>query len=183
MSTPVLSLYSLGDRWLEAASKNMGDILAVVHMTGKVPEFSNLMELSRKEWDGLVDKFINTTATVVQRSLEHFVPGGGKDPRLYKDKTGVVMTIGPDLPVGRKVSGAQRARVEIFRGALRPFTTTVNQELSDVLKSKVRSFTVFPGGVDGREPDNEKIAQALNYFVSSNASSSAEIVFCVDEVR
>ena len=171
------------DRWLEAASKNMGEILAVVHMTGKVPEISNLMELSRKEWDDLVNKFINTTATVVQRSIEHFVPGGGKDPRLFKDKTGTIMTIGPDLPVGRKVSGSQRARVEVFRGALRPFTTTVNQELSDVLKSKVRSFTVFPGGVGGQEPDNEKIAQALNYFVSPSASSSAEIVFCVDEVR
>ena len=171
------------DRWLQAASTNMGEIMAVVHMTGKVPEIPSLMELSRKEWDDLVDKFINKTATVVQRSLEHFVPGGAKDPRLYKDKTGIIMTVGPDLPVGRKVSGSQRARVEVFRGALRPFTTTVNQELSDVLKSKVRSFTVFPGGVDGREPDNEKIAQALNYFVSDNASSSAEIVFCVDETR
>ena len=152
------------DRWLQAASTNMGEIMAVVHMTGKVPEISSLMELSRKEWDDLVDKFINKTATVVQRSLEHFVPGGAKDPRLYKDKTGIIMTVGPDLPVGRKVSGAQRARVEVFRGALRPFTTTVNQELSDVLKSKVRSFTVFPGGVDGREPDNEKNCSSIELF-------------------
>ena len=170
------------DRWLGAA-KNLGTISAVVHITGKVPEFSKLIELSRKEWDDLVDKFINTPATVIQRSLEHFVPGGGKDPRLYKDKSGAIMTIGPDLPAGKKITGSERAKVEVFRGALRPFTTTVNQELSDVLKSKVRSFLVLPGTVDGKEPENEQIAQALNFFVSEHASKSAEVTFCIDEIR
>jgi NAD(P)-dependent dehydrogenase (short-subunit alcohol dehydrogenase family) len=170
-------------RWLEAASKNMGEVLAVVHVTGKVPEFSKLIELSRKQWDDLVDKFINTPATVIQRALEHFVPGGGKDPRLFKDKTGVIMTIGPDLPAGKKISGQDRAKVEVFRGALRPFTTTVNQELSDVLKSKVRSFLVLPGTVDGGTPENERISQALNFFTSENAPASGEVIFCVDEVR
>ena len=170
-------------RWLETASKNMGEIIAVVNITGKVPEFSKLIDLSRKEWDALVDKFINIPATVIQRSFEYYIPGGGKDPRLYKDKRGVVMTIGPDLPVGKKISGSDRAKVEVFRGALRPFTTTVNQELSDVLKSKVRSFLVLPGTVDGKEPKNERIAQALNFFISENSPESAEVIFCVDEVR
>ncbi len=170
-------------KWLETASKNMGEIIAVVNITGKVPEFSKLIDLSRKEWDALVDKFINIPATVIQRSFEYFIPGGGKDPRLYKDKRGVVMTIGPDLPVGKKISGLDRAKVEVFRGALRPFTTTVNQELSDVLKSKVRSFLVLPGTVDGKEPKNERIAQALNFFISENSPESAEVIFCVDEVR
>jgi len=140
------------------------------------------VELSRKEWDDLVDKFINTPANIIQRSLDHFVPGGGKDPRLFKDKTGTIITIGPDLPAG-KISGTQRAQVEVFRGALRPFTATVNQELSDVLKSKVRAFLILPGTVDGKEPDNEKIVQAINYFVSENSSSSAAVIFCVDEER
>ena len=170
-------------RFLGAASKNMGEIAAVVNITGKVPEFPKLLDLSRKEWDDLVDKFINTPATVIQRSFEHYIPGGGKDPRLFKDKTGIVMTIGPDLPVGRKISGSDRAKVEVFRGALRPFTTTVNQELSDVLKSNVRSFLVLPGTVDGKEPSNERIALALNFFVSESAPKSAEVIFCVDEVR
>jgi len=171
------------DKLLETASQKMGEISAVVHVTGKIPEFSKLIDLSRKQWEDLVDKFINIPATVIQRSLEHYVPGGGKDPRLYKDKTGVIMTIGPDLPVGKKISGADRAKVEVFRGALRPFTTTVNQELSDVLKSKVRSFLVLPGTVDGKEPENERIVQALNFFTSENSSKSAEVIFCVDEIR
>jgi hypothetical protein len=93
------------------------------------------------------------------------------------------MIIGPDLPIGRKVSGIRRAQIEVFRGALRPFTTTVNQELSDVLKSKIRMLTIFPGTVTGAEPSNQRIAEAINFLVSDSAASSAEVIFCVDELR
>ena len=170
-------------RWLNTAKTNLGDILGVIHVTGKLPEIGKLTELNRSGWEELVAKFISTPATVAQRVLEHFVPGGDKDPRLYKDTKGAIMIIGPDLPVGRKVTGTQRAQVEVFRGALRPFTTTVNQELSDVLKSKIRMFTVFPGSVTGSEPDNQKIADAFNFLVTENSLSSAEVTFCVDETR
>ncbi|WP_268543138.1 SDR family oxidoreductase [Candidatus Nitrosotenuis cloacae] len=169
-------------RWLNAA-KNIGKISAVVHITGKVPQDIKIIDLSRKRWDDLVDKFVNTPATVLQSAFEMFVPGGSKDPRLYKDASGTAVIIGPDMPSGAKISGSDRARVEVFRGALRPFATTVNQELSDVLKSKVRSFLVLPGGVDGKESDNAKITQALNYFVTDTARRSSEITFCVDETR
>ncbi|MEM4252637.1 MAG: SDR family oxidoreductase [Candidatus Nitrosotenuis sp.] len=169
-------------RWLGAA-KGIGKIAAVIHITGKVPENIKIVDTSRTSWDALVDKFINTPATVLQSAFEMFVPGGRKDPRLYKDAFGTTVIIGPDMPTGAKISGADRARVEVFRGALRPFTTTVNQELSDVLKSKVRSFLVLPGGVDGKESDNKKIAHAINYFVTEQARSSSEVTFCVDETR
>ena len=170
-------------RWLNTAKTNLGEILGVIHITGKLPEIGKLTELNRAGWEELVAKFISTPATVAQRALDHFVPGGDKDPRLYKDTKGAIMIIGPDLPIGRKVTGTQRAQVEVFRGALRPFTTTVNQELSDVLKSKIRMFTIFPGSVTGSEPNNEKIAEAFNFLVTENALSSAEVVFCVDETR
>ena len=116
-------------RWLNTAKTNLGEILGVIHITGKLPQIGKLTELDRPGWEELVAKFISTPATVAQRALEHFVPGGDKDPRLYKDTKGAIMIIGPDLPVGRKVTGTQRAQVEVFRGALRPFTTTVNQEI------------------------------------------------------
>ena len=170
-------------RWLNTAKTNLGEILGVIHITGKLPEIEKLTELTRSAWEELTEKFISTPATVAQRALEYFVPGGDKDPRLYKDAKGAIMIIGPDLPIGRKVTGTQRAQVEVFRGALRPFTTTVNQELSDVLKSKIRMFTVFPGSVTGSDPNNEKIAEAFNFLVTENALSSAEVVFCVDETR
>ena len=170
-------------RWLNTAQTNIGSILAVVHVTGKLPSIAKLTELSRAKWQELIEKFITTPAIVGQRALEQFVPGGDKDPRLYKDARGAIMIIGPDLPTGAKVTGLQRAQVEVFRGALRPFTTTVNQELSDVLNSKIRIFSIFPGSVTGTEPNNERIAQALNFLVSDNAADSSEVTFCVDESR
>lgn len=170
-------------KWLNTAKTNIGDILGVIHVTGKMPDVSKIVELSRSGWEELVEKFITTPATVAQRTLEQFVPGGSKDPRLYKGARGAMMIIGPDLPSGKKVTGTQRAQVEVFRGALRPFTTTVNQELSDVLNSNIRIFTIFPGSVAGTESSNERIAQAFNFLVSENATSSSEVTFCVDELR
>ena len=171
------------EKWLNTAKTNIGEILGVIHITGKLPEISKITELTREGWEELIEKFITTPATVAQRTLEQFVPGGGKDPRLFKGTKGAMMIVGPDLPSGRKVTGTQRAQVEVFRGALRPFTTTVNQELSDVLKSNIRIFSIFPGSVAGTEPSNERIAQAFNFLVSENAASSAEVTFCIDELR
>ena len=170
-------------RWLNTAKTNIGNILGVIHITGKLPEISKITELTRAKWEELIEKFITTPATVAQRTLEQFVPGGSKDPRLYKDAKGAIMIIGPDLPSGKKVTGTQRAQVEVFRGALRPFTTTVNQELSEVLNSNIRIFTIFPGSVAGTESSNERIAQAFNFLVSDSAASSSEVTFCVDEIR
>lgn len=163
--------------------KNMGTISAVIHVTGKVPQIGKLIELPRAEWDSLVDKFVNVPAVVAQQSLNLFVPGGGKDPRLFKGKSGSVIIIGPDLPVGSKISENERAKVEVFRGALRPFTTTVNQELSDVLKSNVRIFLVLPGSITGKESNNERIFDAINYLNSDNAHSNSEVIFNPDETR
>ena len=93
------------------------------------------------------------------------------------------MVIGPDLPAGKKISGHERAKVEVFRGALRPFATTINQEFSDVLKSNVRAFLILPGTVDGKEPNNENIVNTINYLVSNESQSSAEVIFHPDETR
>ena len=154
-----------------------------IHITGNVPNFDKLTELTRNEWDKLVDKFINKPATVAQNALESFVPGGSDDPRLFNGAKGRVIIIGPDLPAGKKISGHERAKVEVFRGALRPFATTVNQELSDVLKSNVRMFLILPGTVDGKEPNDENIMNTINYLVTDEAGTSSEVIFCPDESR
>ena len=75
--------------------------------------------------------------------MKDFVHGGSDDPRKFKDANGRIIIIGPALPAGKKISGHERAKVEVFRGALRPFATTVNQELSDVLKSNVKGLLNF----------------------------------------
>ena len=154
-----------------------------IHITGNVPNFSKLTELSRDEWDKLVNQFINTPAMVTQSAISTFVPGGSDDPRLFKDAKGRIVIIGPDLPAGKKISGHERAKVEVFRGAMRPFATTINQELSDVLKSNVRAFLILPGTVDGKEPNNENIVNTINYLVSDESQSSSEVIFCPDETR
>ena len=154
-----------------------------IHITGNIPNFDKLTELTRNEWDKLVDKFINKPATVAQNALESFVPGGSDDPRLFNGAKGRVVIIGPDLPAGKKISGHERAKVEVFRGALRPFATTVNQELSDVLKSNVRMFLILPGTVDGKEPNDENIMNTINYLITDEAGTSSEVIFCPDESR
>jgi len=154
-----------------------------IHITGDVPEFSKLTELSRNEWDGLVNKFINRPAQVSQNAMESFIPGGSDDPRLFKEAYGRIVIVGPALPAGKKVGGHARAKAEVFRGALRPFATTVNQELSDVLKSNVRMFVILPGTVDGKEPSDENLIDTINYLVTKEAGSSSEVIFCPDESR
>ncbi len=169
-------------RWFNTA-KSKGDIEVFIHITGKVPTISKLTELSRSEWDDLTNKFINIPAIVSQNAMGIFVPNGSEDPRLFKDAKGRIVIIGPDLPYGKKIGGGERAKVEVFRGALRPFATTVNQELSDVLKSNVRAFLVLAGTVDGKEPNNARITDAVNYLISDDSRSSAEVIFCPDESR
>jgi len=163
--------------------EDTGDIDLFIHGTGNVPNFPKLTELSRDEWDKLVNQFINTPAMITQSALDTFVPGGSDDPRKFKDVKGRIVIIGPALPAGKKISGHERAKVEVFRGALRPFATTVNQELSDVLKSNVRVFLILPGTVDGKEPNDENIVNTINYLVSDEAGSSSEVIFCPDETR
>ena len=159
------------------------DVDLFIHLTGNVPGSSKLTELSRAAWDSLVNIFINNPAKFTQSAISTFVPDGSDDPRKFKDVKGRIVIIGPDLPAGKKISGHERAKVEVFRGALRPFATTVNQELSDVLKSNVRAFLILPGTVDGKEPSDENIVNTINYLMSDESQSSAEVIFCPDETR
>jgi len=167
----------------QVALERTENIDLFIHITGNVPNFSKLTELSRDEWDKLVNQFINTPAIVTQNAIDTFVPGGSDDPRKFKDAKGRIIIIGPNLPAGKKISGHERAKVEVFRGAMRPFATTVNQELSDVLKSNVRVFLILPGTVDGKEPSDENIVNTINHLMSDESQSSSEVIFCPDETR
>jgi len=167
----------------QIALENTGDIDLFIHSTGNVPNFSKLTDLTRNEWDKLVNQFINTPAMITRDALDELVPNGSDDPRKFKDAKGRIIIIGPALPAGKKISGHERAKIEVFRGALRPFATTVNQELSDVLKSNVRVFLILPGTVDGKEPNNENIVNTINYLTSDESQSSSEVIFCPDETR
>lgn len=170
-------------KMFKIATEKIGTITMTIHITGKIPSFAKITELSRMQWDSLLDKFINTPAIIAQECFSTYVPNGPKNPPLFKDKPGTMVIIGPDLPSGSKVGGLDRVKVDVFRGLLRPFTTTVNQELSDVLKSKIRMFLILPGSIDGTESSNEKIFNAIKYCTSEKATFNSEVIFYPDETR
>ena len=109
--------------------------------------------------------------------------GATEDPVQFKDSKGAIVIVGPDAPVGKKISGLLRARADVFRGALRPYTATVNQELSDVLGSSIRLYLLLSGNSEGSEPDNSKICSAALSLVSGAALKRTEAIFYIDEAR
>ncbi len=155
----------------------------VIHMTGNYDYSKELTSLSRDEWDALVDRFINIPALICKESINAAVPNGNDDPSRYRDGNCIIIIIGPDAPIGKKVSNVVRSRSEVFRGALRPFAVTATQELSEVLNSNMRVYLVLPGSIDGREPDNNRLADTCLYLASGKALNKVEVIYYPDEVR
>ena len=197
-------------RWFETARKKRGRILGTIHYTGTVPKMPKMTGVSRAEWDEMTERFIVRPAIAAQKTLDMFVPGGGADPRLFRGTSGAMMIVGPELPSGRKTTGIERAQAEVFRGALRPFATTVNQELSDVLGSRIRVFAALPGSVTGAEPDPQRVADLFDMMMTTmtadshgkeepvsaaaaaaattaaattTAAALSTVIFCTDEAR
>ncbi len=155
----------------------------VVFLTGDYEYDAALKSLSRAQWDKIVEKYLLAPALVTRESVLHMVPEGALDePSMFKDSKGTVIIIGPDSPVGDKISGVVRARSEIFRGALRPFNATVNQELRDVVKSNIRQNLILAGNIEGSKPDEENIATLIvNILSQSNGGSNNQTIYYVDE--
>ncbi|MEM2759999.1 MAG: SDR family NAD(P)-dependent oxidoreductase [Nitrososphaerales archaeon] len=155
----------------------------VIHATGDYDYEQDLTKLSRASWDSLVDRYINIPALIAKEAINAMVPGAVTDPSKYKEGKGTIVIIGPNAPAGKKVAGLIRARAEVFRGALRPFTATVNQELSEVLHSLIRVYLLLPGSVGGSEPDVRKLVDASLYFASGKGRSRTEVIYYPDESR
>jgi NAD(P)-dependent dehydrogenase (short-subunit alcohol dehydrogenase family) len=86
-----------------------------------------------------------------------------------------------DAPIGKKISGLLRARADVFRGALRPYTTTVNQELGDVLGSSIKLHLVLAGNSEGSEPDNSRLYNSVLNLAAGVALKRNEAIFYIDE--
>lgn len=155
----------------------------VIHATSNYDYSRDLTSLTRDEWDSLVDRFINIPALICKESINANVPDGEEDPSRYRHGNCIMIIIGPDAPVGKKVSNLIRARAEVFRGALRPFAVTATQELSEVLNSNMRVYLLLPGSVDGREPDDKRLVDTCLYLASGRALNRSEVIYYPDEVR
>ena len=172
------------NRIFNAAKKRSSSIDSIIHFTGDYDYNVPLPSLSRKQWDALVDNFIYIPGLITREGVNAMAPEGSiQDPAKFKDSKGAIVIVGPDAPMGKKISGLLRARADVFRGALRPYTATVNQELSDVLGSNIRLYLVLAGNSEGLEPDNIKLCHAALNLASGAAVKRNEAIFYIDEAR
>ena len=168
---------------IQEVRKKFGVIDTVVYLTGNYDYNRSILSLSRKEWESLVDKFINIPALVTKESVNAMCPDAVLEPIKYKNSNGKIILIGPESPVGTKISGLIRARAEIFRGALRPYTATVNQELFEVLGSSIRLFLILPGNLEGSGSDAQRLSQSVVQIISDQVGNNNDSIFYVDEMR
>jgi len=168
----------------ETVRSKYGSLDALIHLTGEYDYEFPFSSLARAQWDPLVDNFINIPGLIVKEAVNMMAPEGAADePVKFRGSKGLVVIIGPDAPVGKKISGTVRARSEVFRGALRPYTATVNQELADVLGSEIRLYLVLPGNIEGEPPDTEMLKNSLTHLLSVSSLKRSEVIFYIDESK
>ena len=153
----------------------------VILLTGEYDYGVALKSLDRKQWDQMVENYLFVPALITRESVINMSPEGAvSEPSLFKGSKGSITVVGPDSPIGDKISGVVRARSEIFRGALRPFNATVNQELRDVIKSNIRQYLLLAGNIEGGQPDDEKITKLILSILSQTSGNNQTIIY-VDE--
>jgi NAD(P)-dependent dehydrogenase (short-subunit alcohol dehydrogenase family) len=169
-------------RLFNAAKRRSSKIDSIIHFTGEYDYNIPLNSLSRKQWDALVDNFIYIPGVIVKEGVNAMAPDGStQEPAKFKDSKGSIVIVGPDAPIGKKISGLLRARADVFRGALRPYTTTVNQELGDVLGSSIKLHLVLAGNSEGSEPDNGRLYNSVLNLAAGVALNRNEAIFYIDE--
>ena len=155
-----------------------GKIDSVIHFTGNFDYSKNLTTLQRSQWDKLVNKFINIPHLIVRESVISMATKEAlENPDKFKNSFGNIIIIGPDAPIGEKIEGKIRARSEVFRGALRPYITTANQELHDVLNSKINLILILQGSIDGTMPDYGKLESTLINLCAQKEMKNNSIIY------
>jgi NAD(P)-dependent dehydrogenase (short-subunit alcohol dehydrogenase family) len=169
-------------RIFNTAKTKFGSIDSVIHITGDYDYNRSLLSLSREDWDLLVENFIHIPALITREAVKFMSPADAiQKPSQFKDSKGIIVILGPDSPSGKKISGLSRARSEVFRGALRPYTATVNQELSDVLGSKIKLNLILAGNVEGMESNIENVTTSVLNLIAGSSLNKNESIFYIDE--
>ena len=155
-----------------------GKIDSVIHFTGNFDYSKNLTTLQRSQWDKLVNKFINIPHLIVRESVISMATKEAlENPDKFKNSFGNIIIIGPDAPIGEKIEGKIRVRSEVFRGSLRPYITTANQELHDVLNSKINLILILQGSIDGTIPDYNKLESTLINLCAQKEMKNNSIIY------
>ena len=170
------------ERMFDVIAEKFSVVSAVILLTGEHDYNMPLKSLERKQWNKLVEDYLLVPALITRISATHMSPKGAiTEPSLFKGSTGSIVIVGPDSPIGDKISGVVRARSEIFRGALRPLNATINQELREVVKSGVRQYLVLAGNIEGREPNQDKINDTIWSIISQSDGRNNQTILYVDE--
>ena len=102
---------------LNRIRNSLGPINGLIHFTGQLDYSKSLLELSKQDWDSLIDRFIYIPALVTKHTVTTLAPDGAlEEPIKFKESAGNVVIVGPDWPKGEKISGLIKARAELFRG-------------------------------------------------------------------
>ena len=166
------------NRIFNTIQTHFGRINSTIHFTGSYDYDKDITFLSRMEWDNLVNNFINfphlvTRSSVLSMSSQEAL----ENPDKFKDSFGNIVIIGPVAPSGGKIEGKIRARSEIFRGALRPYITTANQELHEVLNSKINLTLILQGSISGEIPTYEKLETTVLNLCSQKELKNNLIIY------
>jgi NAD(P)-dependent dehydrogenase (short-subunit alcohol dehydrogenase family) len=171
-------------RIFNTARTHFGQVDSVIHFTGDYDYNSSFSDMERKQWDALVDNYLYIPGLLVKEATTAMAPQGAVDePAKFKGTKGTIVIVGPDTPVGKKISGVLRARADVFRGALRPYTATVNQELGDVLGSAIKLHLVLAGNSEGAETNADRLHSSILSLAAGAALKKNEAIFYVDEAR
>ncbi|MEO9363535.1 MAG: SDR family NAD(P)-dependent oxidoreductase [Nitrososphaera sp.] len=171
-------------RIFNTAKTHFGPIDAVIHFTGDHDYNSAFSTMPRSQWDALIDNFLYVPGLIVKESVIAMAPEGAlTEPVKFKGTRGTITIVGPDAPVGKKISGTVRARSDVLRGALRPYTATANQELGDVLGSNIKLHLVLAGNSEGAEPSADRLHASILSIAAGAALKRNEAIFYVDETR
>jgi NAD(P)-dependent dehydrogenase (short-subunit alcohol dehydrogenase family) len=168
-------------RIFNVIASKYGRIDSTIHFTGSYDYDQSFLKLNPAQWDKLVQNYILIPHLITRESvLSMATMEAIDDPSLFKVATGNILIVGPNAPEGKKISGLVRARSEVFRGALRPYVTTANQELHDVLNSKINLTLILQGNTSGDSPQNSKLKRTLIELSSQNKSLN-NLIHYLDE--
>lgn len=168
-------------RIFNVIASKYGRIDSTIHFTGSYDYDQSFLKLNPAQWDKLVQNYILIPHLITRESVLSMATREAiDDPSLFKVATGNILIVGPNAPEGKKISGLVRARSEVFRGALRPYVTTANQELHDVLNSKINLTLILQGNTSGDSPQNSKLKRTLIELSSQNKSLN-NLIHYLDE--
>lgn len=176
-----LSDESILKKIFNTIDSHFGRIDSSIHFTGSYNYEKKFISLDRTEWNRLVDEYINIPHLITRESILSMTSQYAlDDPTQFKDTKGNVTIIGPDAPVGKKIGGEIRSRSEVFRGALRPYITTANQELHEVLRSKINLTLILQGNINGDIPSYEKLEETV-INLSSQEDLKNNCIYYINE--